>query len=63
MSKPEDIYDLLRISAPGQKIKVSRKLTDMSIKSLAKKSELVRKDFKATHFLLMSKELRNILHK
>ncbi|KAK1374781.1 DNA-directed RNA polymerase [Heracleum sosnowskyi] len=66
VSKPEDIYNLLgsQISAPGQKVKVSPKLlTDMSIKSLAKKGDLVRKDFKATHFLLMSKELRHILHK
>ncbi|XP_074331171.1 DNA-directed RNA polymerase IV subunit 1 isoform X2 [Apium graveolens] len=65
VSKPEDIYNLLgsQTCAPGRKVKVSRKLTDMSIKSLAKKSDLVRKDFKATHFLLMSKELRSILHK
>ncbi|WOG90280.1 hypothetical protein DCAR_0209523 [Daucus carota subsp. sativus] len=65
VAKPEDIYNLLgsQVGARGQRVKVSRTHTDMSIKNLAKRSDLLRKDFKAKYFLSMSEELRLILHK
>ncbi|KAL8114539.1 DNA-directed RNA polymerase IV subunit 1-like isoform X2 [Apium graveolens] len=65
VDKPENIYNLLRsqVSAGGQKVSVPCEFSNISIKSLAKKSEFLRKNFKATHFIWMSKELRHILQK
>ncbi|XP_017236030.1 DNA-directed RNA polymerase IV subunit 1 isoform X1 [Daucus carota subsp. sativus] len=65
VDKPSDIYNLLGsgVGTQEQKVKVPREFSNISIKSLAKKSDFLRKNFKATHFLWMSKELRHILHK